>query len=101
MFTVEVIYATLHEQDICTVECEKGDTINDVIVDSGLLQKYSDIDLSVNKVGVFNQLKKLHDEVHEGDRVEIYRPLIANPKEVRRKRVLEQKQQGVINKSIY
>lgn len=96
MSTVELIYATLTDQSIATINIKAGDTINDVIVSSGLLQKHPEIDLSINKVGIYNQVKKLDEIVKNGDRVEIYRALIADPKEVRRKRALKQKEQGII-----
>ncbi|MBL4660939.1 MAG: RnfH family protein [Alcanivoracaceae bacterium] len=97
MSTVEVIYATLLQQNSVRVELNAGDTIKDVILDSGLLVKYPEIDLTINKVGIYNQLKKLDDEVKVNDRIEIYRELIANPKDVRRKRAQKQKEQGIIN----
>ena len=96
MFTVKVIYATLLDQQCVNVDLADGATIHDAIDASGLLQKYPEIDLSINKVGIYNQVKKLDDTVSAGDRVEIYRELIANPKEARRKRAAKQKQQGII-----
>ena len=96
MFTVEVIYATLTQQQLFSVACHLGDTVSDAIVASGILEKFPEIDLEKNKVGVFNQLIKLTDPVKINDRIEIYRPLIANPKEVRRKRAVQQKAEGVI-----
>jgi putative ubiquitin-RnfH superfamily antitoxin RatB of RatAB toxin-antitoxin module len=51
-----------------------------------LLALRDDIDLAKNKLGIYSRPVKLHDEVHDGDRVEIYRPLIADPKELRRQR---------------
>jgi putative ubiquitin-RnfH superfamily antitoxin RatB of RatAB toxin-antitoxin module len=51
-----------------------------------MLQKYPGIDLSVNKLGIFGKLTKADAVVRDRDRIEIYRPLIADPKEVRRKR---------------
>jgi len=96
MFTVEVIYATLKEQIIVTVNCNNGDCINDAINASGLLNRYSEINLSLNKVGIFNQLKKLDDALKMNDRVEIYRELTADPKEVRRQRAEKQKEQGIM-----
>jgi len=96
MSTIEIIYATITDQTIITLECKTGDTINDVIVASGLLNKYPEIDLNVNKVGIYNQVKKLDEVVKSGDRIEIYRALIADPKEVRRKRALKQKEQGIM-----
>ena len=96
MSTVEVIYATLQQQNSITIKINKGDTINDVIISSGLLIKYPEIDLNINKVGVYNQAKKLNEIVKAGDRIEIYRALIADPKEVRRKRAVKQKEEGIV-----
>jgi hypothetical protein len=96
MFTVEVVYALLYTQDIINVEVEKQTTIKQAIIQSGILDRYPEIDLSVNKIGIYNQIKKLDDLVNVGDRIEIYRPLIADPKEVRRKRAEKQKNAGII-----
>lgn len=57
-----------------------------VILASGILSLRDDVDLTKNKVGIFSHPAKLTDIVSDGDRVEIYRPLIADPKEMRRKR---------------
>ena len=54
------------------------------------MEKYTEIDLRQNKVGIFSRLAKLTDMVENGDRIEIYRPLIADPKEIRRKKAEEQ-----------
>ena len=96
MFTVEVVYALLKKQDVRVVEVKEGVAINTVILQSGLLEDYSEIDLSINKVGIYNQVKKLDDLVNTGDRIEIYRPLIADPKAVRLKRAEKQREQGII-----
>ncbi|KIE93474.1 hypothetical protein AP1022_00242 [Actinobacillus pleuropneumoniae] len=61
-----------------------------MILQSGILEKYTEIDLRTNKVGIFSRPVKLTDMVENGDRIEIYRPLIADPKEIRRKRAAEQ-----------
>jgi len=66
-------------------------TIETVIRSSGILEQFPGIDLGTNKVGVFGKLGKLTDTLHDGDRVEIYRPLIADPKEVRRQRAAQGK----------
>ena len=60
--------------------------MEEVIRDSGLLGRFPEIDLAHNKVGVFGKLVKLDKRVRDKDRVEIYRPLIADPKDVRRQR---------------
>ena len=56
-----------------------------------MLQKYTEIDLRENKIGIFSRPAKLTDMVENGDRIEIYRPLLADPKEIRRKRAEQQK----------
>jgi putative ubiquitin-RnfH superfamily antitoxin RatB of RatAB toxin-antitoxin module len=65
--------------------------VQQAIEASGLAQKHPEIDLAKNKVGVYGKLAKLDTPLRDRDRVEIYRPLIADPKEVRRKRAEEGK----------
>ncbi len=84
--SVEVVYALPEKQYQRVVRLEEGSTVELAIVASGLLELCRDIDLSSNKVGVFSRTVKLSDTLQEGDRVEIYRPLIADPKELRRQR---------------
>jgi len=84
--SVEVVYALPEKQYQRVVTLEEGSTVEQAIVASGLLELRRDIDLSRNKVGVFSRPVKLGDMLQEGDRVEIYRPLIADPKELRRQR---------------
>lgn len=83
---VEVVYALPQKQYLQRVKLEEGSTIEQAIQASGLLALRDDIDLSKNKVGIYSRPAKLQDVVHDGDRVEIYRPLIADPKELRRQR---------------
>ncbi|MEI2267124.1 RnfH family protein [Erwinia sp. CGal63] len=83
---VEVVYALPEKQYLYTVNVEEGATVEQAIKASGLLELRNDIDLASNKVGIFSRPVKLHDEVHSGDRIEIYRPLLADPKELRRQR---------------
>jgi putative ubiquitin-RnfH superfamily antitoxin RatB of RatAB toxin-antitoxin module len=64
----------------------RGATVEAAIRASGILELRSDIDLAKNKVGIYSRPVKLGDVLKEGDRVEIYRPLIADPKELRRQR---------------
>jgi len=88
---VEVAYARPEQQVILEIMAEPGTTIEQAINQSGVLEQFPEIDLSVNKVGIFGKLSKKTLELKEGDRIEIYRPLIADPKEVRRKREAEGK----------
>ncbi|MEB6380033.1 RnfH family protein [Leclercia adecarboxylata] len=83
---VEVAYALPEKQYLQRVTLQEGATVEEAIRASGLLALRSDIDLAKNKVGIYSRPVKLADTVKDGDRVEIYRPLIADPKELRRQR---------------
>jgi hypothetical protein len=89
--SVEVVYALPDRQPIITLKLPEGATVEDAVRRSGVLETFPTIDLTVNKVGIFSKLVKLDETVRDRDRVEIYRPLIADPKEVRRKRAEEGK----------
>jgi putative ubiquitin-RnfH superfamily antitoxin RatB of RatAB toxin-antitoxin module len=84
--TVEVVYALPEKQYLHKVSLEEGATVEQAIVASGLMRLRPEIDLTSNKVGIWSRAVKLQDTVHDGDRVEIYRPLIADPKALRRQR---------------
>ena len=83
---VEVAWVTGRGAQVVAVELESGATVRAAIERSGLLQRCPEIDLAVNRVGVFGRVRALDQAVESGDRVEIYRPLPADPKEVRRRR---------------
>lgn len=83
---VEVAYALPQKQYLQRVTLEEGTTVEQAILASGILTLRDDIDLAKNKVGIYSRPVKLQDVVQDGDRVEIYRPLIADPKELRRQR---------------
>ena len=89
--TVEVAYALPQKQVILTVSVAEDATVEQAILHSGILEKFPEIDLAQTKVGVFSKLTKLDARLRDKDRVEIYRPLLADPKEVRRKRAEEGK----------
>ena len=88
---VEVAYALPKEQLIIPVKLTNGSTAEQAIRRSGIMTKYPDIDLAVNKIGIFGKLTKLDAPLRHLDRVEIYRSLIADPKEVRKQRVADGK----------
>jgi putative ubiquitin-RnfH superfamily antitoxin RatB of RatAB toxin-antitoxin module len=88
---VEVVYALSDRQVVLALDVVTDATLAEVIKQSGLLEKFPEIELGKNKVGVFGKLGKLTDTLHAGDRVEIYRPLIADPKQVRKQRAAEGK----------
>ena len=83
---VEVAYATPARQEVIEVSVRPGATLEQVIRASGMLARFPEIDLTHQRVGIFGELARLQDAVHDGDRVEIYRLLVADPKEARRKR---------------
>ena len=83
---VEVAYALPEKQYLQRVTRQQGATVEEAIRASGLLELRTDIDLNKNKVGIYSRPVKLADVLQDGDRVEIYRPLIADPKELRRQR---------------
>ncbi len=89
--TVEVAYALPNEQLIIPIKVANGATAEEAIKASGIIGKFSDIDLSINKIGIFGKLAKLDTQLRHLDRVEIYRPLIADPKEVRKQRAADGK----------
>ena len=91
LIEVEVAYARPDQQVILTVRVPAGATIEDALRRSGLLERFAEIDLAVNKVGVFGKASRLDAGLEPGDRVEVYRPLIADPKEARKQRAAEGK----------
>ncbi|MCX7627433.1 MAG: RnfH family protein [Methylophilaceae bacterium] len=88
---VEVAYALPQQQVILPLKVPVGTTAEQAIRASGILTRFPEIDLTKNKVGIFGKLTRLDTVLRERDRVEIYRPLIADPKEVRRRRAEEGK----------
>jgi putative ubiquitin-RnfH superfamily antitoxin RatB of RatAB toxin-antitoxin module len=83
---VEVAYAREKTQALLAVQAEPGLSIRDAIERSGMLQRFPEIDLGVNKVGIFGKVAALDATLTDGDRVEIYPPLIADPKQARKAR---------------
>src|SRR5512143_3618287 len=91
MINVEVIYAQRDRQKVVRLPVEEGCTVQTAIERSGLLEEFPEIDLGKNRVGIWNKLAKPDAALRDKDRVEIYRPLIADPKEVRKQRAAEGK----------
>lgn len=94
MIHVEVVYALPHEQRVLNLVVNQHATVDEIIRQSGVLELYPEIDLAKNKVGVFSRLVKLDATINDKDRIEIYRPLLADPKEIRRKRAEQAKESG-------
>jgi putative ubiquitin-RnfH superfamily antitoxin RatB of RatAB toxin-antitoxin module len=88
---IEVAYALRHKQTLLNIEVDDNASVEDAIQQSNILKKYPEINLKKNKVGIFGRITALDVKLREKDRVEIYRPLIADPKEVRKLRATEGK----------
>lgn len=84
---VGVCYAQADRQIWLRLEVPEGSTIAEAIELSGVLKQYPEINLEIQKVGIFGKLAKLDAVVKEGDRVEIYRKITADPAQVERRRV--------------
>jgi putative ubiquitin-RnfH superfamily antitoxin RatB of RatAB toxin-antitoxin module len=88
---IEVAYALRHKQTLLNIEVDDNASVEDAIQQSNILKKYPEINLKKNKVGIFGKITSLDVKLREKDRIEIYRPLIADPKEVRKQRAAEGK----------
>jgi uncharacterized protein len=91
VITVEVAYARSDEQRIIELQVPPGTTARDAVEKSGLGEFFPEIDLTKVKLGIFGKIAKPDVALQAGDRVEIYRPLIADPKEQRKKKAAEGK----------
>lgn len=91
---VEVVYATPERQPVYALAVAVGTTLEEAVRASGVLRDFPEIDLARNRVGVFGKLAQGDRVLRDGDRVEIYRPLIGDPKEIRRRRAAEGRTMG-------
>jgi len=86
LITIEVAYAKPEQQVIISLEMPEDATVEQTIKASGILEQFPEIDTSDLKVGIFGNVCKLERLIREGDRIEVYRPLIHDPKDARRER---------------
>lgn len=86
LITIEVAYANPKKQMIISFQAPKNISVKEAIDLSGIEKKFHEIDLTKNKLGIFGKITSLEAKLKHKDRIEIYRPLIADPKEIRRKR---------------
>jgi uncharacterized protein len=89
LIQIEVAYAKPTAQVLVALQLPVGATVQQAIERAGILQQYPEIDLAIQKVGIFSQVCCLQQVLQENDRVEIYRPLLQDPKEARRNRALK------------
>jgi putative ubiquitin-RnfH superfamily antitoxin RatB of RatAB toxin-antitoxin module len=85
---IEVEYALPAGQDCVTLELRPGATAADAVVASGLLERHPEIDLGRSRMGIYGRVVAKQARLADGDRVEVYRPLLVEPKEARRRRAL-------------
>ncbi|QKQ24462.1 RnfH family protein [Candidatus Ruthia endofausta] len=88
---IEVAYALRDKQTLLELEVNEGVTLKQAIEVSGILDIYPQVDLIKDKTGIFGKIAKLDTILRDKDRVEIYRPLIADPKAVRKERAAQGK----------
>jgi putative ubiquitin-RnfH superfamily antitoxin RatB of RatAB toxin-antitoxin module len=96
MLSIEVCYALPNEQALIPVKLPEGATVQQALDASGILKRYPQIDLDKQKMGVFGKFKPLDTVLADHDRVEIYRPLIVDPKAARQRRVEKTRKEGSI-----
>ncbi|MFM0039302.1 hypothetical protein B0G69_2663 [Paraburkholderia sp. RAU2J] len=94
--SIEVCYASPDGQALIAVDLPEGATLQQALDASGILQRFPGIDLNTQKVGVFGKLKPLDTVLADHDRVEIYRPLLVDPKLSRQRRVEKTRKAGSI-----
>lgn len=83
---VQVCYALPDRQHLISLTVNNGATIGEAIKRSWIADELCEGDLMIAKIGIYGKLKSLDTALRDGDRVEIYRPLLADPKEARRRR---------------
>jgi putative ubiquitin-RnfH superfamily antitoxin RatB of RatAB toxin-antitoxin module len=88
---IEIAYALERKQTLLNLQVEEGITLKQAIEISGILDTYPQINLLKDKTGIFGKIAKLDTVLREKDRVEIYRALIADPKQVRKERAAQGK----------
>jgi putative ubiquitin-RnfH superfamily antitoxin RatB of RatAB toxin-antitoxin module len=84
---VQIAYARADKAVLRDLTVPEGTTLQEAIFTSGILRDEPDVDLSICKVGIFGKVKPMETVLRENDRIEIYRPLIADPKDARHRRV--------------
>jgi putative ubiquitin-RnfH superfamily antitoxin RatB of RatAB toxin-antitoxin module len=98
LINIEVAYALPTKQVLIDVAIADGATVEQAIEVSNILSQFPSIDLKKTKVGIWSRVVRLTETLKDGDRIEIYRPLIADPKEIRKRRAEKAKDEGRADK---
>ncbi|MBI0328086.1 RnfH family protein [Burkholderia plantarii] len=96
MPAVQVCYALPTQQTLIDLDVPENTTVRAAIEASGIVAQHPEIDVSVAKTGVFGKLAPLDTVLRDGDRVEIYRPLVVDPKAARQRRVDKTRREGSV-----
>ena len=91
---IEVAYATPEKQVILSLKVPEGTTLIDAASASGIAEEFDNLDLNASQMGIFGKVVPEDYLLRAGDRIEIYRPLIADPKEVRKERAAKAREAG-------
>lgn len=94
LVNIQVCYALPEAATLIDLSVSAGATLEQAILQSGVLDRHPEISLTSAKIGVFGKLRKLSDTARTGDRIEIYRPLQADPKDSRRRRARHKERSG-------
>ena len=92
---IEIVYALPMNQTVLMLKINQGITVEEAIRESGILARHPEIDLAVNKVGTYGRTIALNAHLEHSTRIEIYRPLLADSKEIRRQRAEKAKLQSL------
>lgn len=84
---VEIVYALLERQTLMKLQVPVGTTVEQAIKQSSIMNQFPEIDLDKNKLGIFSRFVEQNTILQQRDRIEIYRPLLIDPKEARRLRI--------------
>jgi len=88
---IEVAFAIPDEQVIIPISIAEGANVEEAIIQSGIMERFPQINLEKDKIGIFSKICKKDAKLRDKDRIEIYRPLIADPKEMRKLRAAQGK----------
>lgn len=93
MLDIEIVYGLAQRQKLYSLKLEEGSSVHDALSKIDIQQDFPNVDLSTAVVGIFGKVVKRETVLRNHDRIEIYRPLIADPKEARRQRAEQAKEQ--------
>ena len=94
LINIEVVYGQPQRQELISLKVTSSTSIKEAIIQSDICKLFPQIELANARVGIFSRAAKLSDTLREGDRIEIYRPLLADPKEIRKRRAEQAKERA-------